>query len=246
MNSKSELALRHNDTSVLEAHHSYQTFKILQREENNIFVNLSEEQYRYCRKVMIRCILGTDMAKHFSLVKSLSDRVARESTKQTSLLESSRMGSSKDLGSKGSGLRDVEVTTDVDQWNSFDLDNEGDRLELAAVIVHAADISAQIADFEIARDWGTRVFEEFRHEAKLHEKAGLTPPPYMLKAKTKYDEYRMQPSFINNVLIPLWEPLEELLGGLELPIKRLRSNARRYEEEADKVESSEDSGKPSS
>ena len=234
VNSESELALRHNDTAVLESHHAHMTFKILRREQYNIFENLPRDKYRYCRKVMLKCIIGTDMAKHFSLVERLSDRSAKVISKTSSRSGSSFVDLTERFSSESCSPADGKLKND--QWVPFDADDESDRLELAEAIVHAADLSAQTADYAMAKEWGRRVFQEFRNEVSLHERDGLTPPQFMKKAKTEYDEYRMQPSFINKVLLPIWEQLDELIGGLENPIEKLRNNSKRYEEEASKLE----------
>ncbi|XP_021339232.1 high affinity cGMP-specific 3',5'-cyclic phosphodiesterase 9A-like isoform X1 [Mizuhopecten yessoensis] len=64
VNAKTELALRYNDISPLENHHCSVAFEILEKHNCNIFRNLPKEQFRKVREGMIRCILGTDMAKH--------------------------------------------------------------------------------------------------------------------------------------------------------------------------------------
>ena len=64
INTRSKYALRYNDTSVLEMYHLAQSFKILQKDEYNIFINFSPEEYRICRRRMIDGILATDMANH--------------------------------------------------------------------------------------------------------------------------------------------------------------------------------------
>ena len=46
INTRSKYALRYNDTSVLEMYHLAQSFKILQKDEYNIFINFSPEEYR--------------------------------------------------------------------------------------------------------------------------------------------------------------------------------------------------------
>ncbi|XP_072882852.1 high affinity cGMP-specific 3',5'-cyclic phosphodiesterase 9A [Hemitrygon akajei] len=64
INARTELALRYNDISPLENHHCSVAFKILEKPENNIFRNLTTEQYRRIREGMIKCVLATDMARH--------------------------------------------------------------------------------------------------------------------------------------------------------------------------------------
>jgi hypothetical protein len=75
INCASFLALAHNDQSVLENHHAYTLFFMLQDPNINILdplvTNLSSEQIRMLRKSIILSILHTDMAHHFDTCKKL-------------------------------------------------------------------------------------------------------------------------------------------------------------------------------
>ncbi|XP_041926050.1 high affinity cGMP-specific 3',5'-cyclic phosphodiesterase 9A [Alosa pseudoharengus] len=64
INARTELALRYNDISPLENHHCAVAFEILEKNESNIFRNLSTDQYKRIREGIIRCILATDMTRH--------------------------------------------------------------------------------------------------------------------------------------------------------------------------------------
>ncbi|KAJ3591884.1 hypothetical protein NHX12_007015 [Muraenolepis orangiensis] len=64
INARTELALRYNDISPLENHHSAVAFEILEKKESNIFRNLALEQYKRIREGIIKCILATDMTRH--------------------------------------------------------------------------------------------------------------------------------------------------------------------------------------
>ncbi|XP_072326751.1 high affinity cGMP-specific 3',5'-cyclic phosphodiesterase 9A isoform X2 [Scyliorhinus torazame] len=64
INARTELALRYNDISPLENHHCSVAFKILEKSDNNIFRNLTTEQFKRIREGMIKCVLATDMARH--------------------------------------------------------------------------------------------------------------------------------------------------------------------------------------
>jgi len=61
-----ELAVRYNDISVLENFHVAQAFSLMRSQEGcNVFGNLSKDDFKYARGIMIDCVLGTDMSKHF-------------------------------------------------------------------------------------------------------------------------------------------------------------------------------------
>lgn len=73
-NISSELALTYNDISILENYHTSLTFKLINENDSNIFKNISKDTVRYVRKIIIECILSTDMMKHFPLIGTHTDR----------------------------------------------------------------------------------------------------------------------------------------------------------------------------
>lgn len=71
MRSESPLALRYNDQSVLENHHTSTMFAILHRPETAVIASLSVKQQRRFRRLAVQSILATDMARHFTLIESI-------------------------------------------------------------------------------------------------------------------------------------------------------------------------------
>ena len=65
---KHDLALQYNDSSVLENMHARDLFSLLIDENCNILKNIGD--YWIVRKIIIEMILSTDMAKHFDIVGS--------------------------------------------------------------------------------------------------------------------------------------------------------------------------------
>lgn len=80
------LAFEHNDDAVLERHHAQTTFKILCKDESNIFASFSDRDYRHIRKLIILTILSTDMSKHFDLCKSI-EKTKRDEVNALTLLQ---------------------------------------------------------------------------------------------------------------------------------------------------------------
>ena len=62
---------------MLENHHAATVSSILVEPENDVLCNVPTEERRHCRKLMIKSILATDMAKHADMVKDLSDCAAQ-------------------------------------------------------------------------------------------------------------------------------------------------------------------------
>lgn len=74
VNSGSDFAITYNDKSVLENHHSALTFRILRDHSANILEKLPADQIKSVRKLIIECILGTDMIRHFSMISNMTAR----------------------------------------------------------------------------------------------------------------------------------------------------------------------------
>ena len=62
----SKLALRYNDDSILENYHLSQAFKVIKKDQYNIFLHVSENNQNLLRKLVIYLVLQTDMARHQS------------------------------------------------------------------------------------------------------------------------------------------------------------------------------------
>ena len=63
------------DQSVLEFHHIASSFAVMQDKKTNILDRLTKDEYKRSRKLMIDCVLGTDMAKHFAELGKFKGRV---------------------------------------------------------------------------------------------------------------------------------------------------------------------------
>ncbi|XP_048238439.1 calcium/calmodulin-dependent 3',5'-cyclic nucleotide phosphodiesterase 1A-like isoform X10 [Haliotis rufescens] len=73
INTGSEVALLYNDRAVLENHHISAAFRIMKEEECGIASNLSKEEYREFRTLVIDMVLATDMSFHFQQIKNMKN-----------------------------------------------------------------------------------------------------------------------------------------------------------------------------
>ncbi|XP_013397705.1 calcium/calmodulin-dependent 3',5'-cyclic nucleotide phosphodiesterase 1A isoform X4 [Lingula anatina] len=69
----SDYAMLYNDRAVLENHHVSSAFRLLKQEENNVLSNLSKEDFRYFRSLVIDMVLATDMSFHFQQIKNMKN-----------------------------------------------------------------------------------------------------------------------------------------------------------------------------
>lgn len=71
IDAESGLALRYNDTSVLENHHIAVASRLIQVPELNILSGFKRETRKEIREMMIKMVLGTDLKVHFTGVANL-------------------------------------------------------------------------------------------------------------------------------------------------------------------------------
>ncbi|XP_077296026.1 dual specificity calcium/calmodulin-dependent 3',5'-cyclic nucleotide phosphodiesterase 1A-like isoform X8 [Arctopsyche grandis] len=69
--SGSDTALLYNDRAVLENHHISASFRVMKDEECNILQNLSRDEFREFRTLVIDMVLATDMSFHFQQIKNM-------------------------------------------------------------------------------------------------------------------------------------------------------------------------------
>ncbi|KAH0621797.1 hypothetical protein JD844_023431 [Phrynosoma platyrhinos] len=68
---RSEAALLYNDKSVLENHHVSAVYHLIQNEEVNILANLTTDEWRELRRLVIEMVLATDMSQHFRQMNTM-------------------------------------------------------------------------------------------------------------------------------------------------------------------------------
>lgn len=67
----SPLAVRYNDASVLEKHHAARAFEL---GAGSIFARLDRAEFKYVRKVIVRCVIATDLALHADRMRAFDER----------------------------------------------------------------------------------------------------------------------------------------------------------------------------
>eukprot|EP00928_Gymnodinium_smaydae_P039137 TRINITY_DN26804_c0_g1_i1.p1 TRINITY_DN26804_c0_g1~~TRINITY_DN26804_c0_g1_i1.p1 ORF type:complete len:761 (-),score=97.61 TRINITY_DN26804_c0_g1_i1:366-2648(-) len=106
---------------------------------------------------------------------------------------------------------------------------EDKSLTLSACI-HAADLSAQVLPWDIAMQWESRISEEFVRQATAERDAGRTPAPFMdFRMDDVRQRGKLQRDFCDFVLLPLWDPLTQVLKELRPAYRNLVNNRSFYE-----------------
>ncbi|KAL4165084.1 hypothetical protein KRP22_003815 [Phytophthora ramorum] len=204
---QSQLALTHNDDAVLERHHCRVAFIILSHPGANLLARLpSRACFVYVRRLLIHCILATDMAKHFEKCKALEGL-----SKRHLLVNSSGARGSKRSRSKH-------------------------RFVFMAILIHAADLSGQALPYTQAVRWGMRVLSEFQQQAKNEAEMHVPVDSFMTNLHHAKTRVTVQLNFINYVLRPIWLPLATLCPAVRVYADSLEANRERYKAELDKLQ----------
>ena len=173
---KNDLALRFNDKSPLENMHCAVIYEVLKKEKCNIFVGLTESQWRDARKVILTAVLGTDMSHHFEQI-----------SKTQVFLEVN----GDDIHKFCSGEK-----------NTIDcLSQEKDRLFVLEVCLHCADISNPYKPWNICERWAHLVIEEFACQGDRERSEGLEISPMCDRATINLCNSQL--GFIEFVVAPL-------------------------------------------
>lgn len=173
---KHSLALLHNDVSPLENMHCFVLYEVLGKSDHNIFVNLTEAQWREARKIIIKVILGTDMSHHFEQI-----------SKSQIFFEVN-----------GDDFKEF-YTSQKDEVNCFS--EEKNRFFMMELILHCSDISNPFKPFSICAKWADLVVEEFCLQGDQEKSEGLEISP--MCDRTAINLCNMQMGFIEFVVTPL-------------------------------------------
>ena len=144
INASTELGLTYNDHSCLENFHTSYLFRILRKEENNIFEKFSVQNYKAIRKRMISQIIATDMAYHGENISSIRAKI-RTSKEQERFIFLSGNDKTK-----------------------FD-----EQQLLLNYLIHMADLGHNCKKFEISVIWIQLLCEEFWEQGDREREKGL-------------------------------------------------------------------------
>jgi hypothetical protein len=104
------------------------------------------------------------------------------------------------------------------------------RQPLLGILIHAADLSAQVLPWHVASQWEERISREFTNQVSDELQRGLMPAPFMQFNFTDLKQRgKLQKDFIDFVLRPLWRPHTDLIPELEDCYGNLISNRACYD-----------------
>lgn len=222
----SELAMRYNDQSPLENMHCAITFQLLGNEKNAF---LPDEIVTRIKPVLVRVILGTDMAKH-----------AEAMTRLAMLTEN--------LKNRGvGGIPWHWPTTPPASLPPEDRQHWERNLQVGFVMelfLHAADIGNPTLPLQQWKEWNRRVQLEFHEQGDMEkEEFGclISPPPGFDRHAGAKAMHNFTKGFMQFLSLPLFQKIDELSKvqnpqnvtedvNISVCLENLQSNLKAWDE----------------
>ena len=213
INTKNDLAIRYNDQSVLESYHVSEGFHIILKKEGcNIFDDLSNQDYKICRKRIIQCILATDMTLHNKEFQFLKSKIETFGIKK--------------------GQNFEKIFESLDPVTTYNL-----KQDFLNVLIHSADVSNPTKPLNIYKHWAKRCVDEFFRQGDTEKKLGI-PVSFNCDRET-VSLAQSQIGFIDGIVFPLFSVIVEFFPELDFTIENMKKNKQYFKnikEEKDKKE----------
>ena len=210
INASSDLAITYNDASCLENYHCSFLFKIIKKDETNIFEKLSVDNYKKIRKRMINQILATDMANHGEVISLIRTKIK---TFQ---------------GQEEEGNKDEK-----DEKNKFILLSGNEKTKfneqqaLLNYLMHCADLGHNCKKYEISKKWVKVLCEEFWIQGDKEKSLGI--PVSFLCDRDKIDVPSSQVGFLRGFIFSTFDSLVEIFPPLKFTMVNARNNLNTWQ-----------------
>ena len=202
INAANDLALTFNDKSCLENYHTSLLFRILKKDENNIFEKFNTQNFKNIRKRMISQILATDMANHGQVVSLMKAKInANEDEGQNSGRFNLLSGNEK---------------------TKFD-----EQQILFNYLIHAADLGHNTKKFDISLKWVELLSEEFWNQGDVEKRKGY--PISFLCDRTKVDIPSSQVGFIKGFIVSTYESIVKMFPTLQYTLDHTYNNIKEWQ-----------------
>ena len=206
---RSKIAIRYNDKSVLENYHIANIFKIAKEDKYNIFKPFRPEEYRIMRRRIVEGILATDMKKHQKVIGKIKNRAEVYSIKN--------------------GKNFNKMFNETDANKLFDA-----QQEVLNMLIHSADISNPAKPSKISQQWTDKVYEEFFRQGDLEKK--LEIPISMMCDRLTTNVNQAMIVFISFVVMPTIDILFNFLPEIPEYSKNIHENLKKHQLEFSKDE----------
>ena len=206
---RSKIAIRYNDKSVLENYHIANIFKLIKKDEYNIFKPFRPEEYRIMRRRIVEGILATDMKKHQKVIGKIKNKSVVYNIKN--------------------GKNFNKMFNETDANKLFDA-----QQEVLNMLIHSADISNPAKPSKISQQWTDKVYEEFFRQGDIEKKLGI--PISMMCDRLTTNVNKAMIGFISFVVMPTIDILFNILPELPEYSKNIQENLKKHQLEFSKDE----------
>ncbi|CAG0912262.1 unnamed protein product [Notodromas monacha] len=163
VNTRHDLAVLYNDTSVLESHHVAHAFKLtLSDPRFNIFKGLDRETFQTIRRSIIDMVLATEMTKHFehlSKFKNAFDSTSGVSGDDADSVSNEPQGSDSDAQGENEQAVAWATTENI--------------VLVKRMMIKCADVSNPVRPLHLCQEWGYRIAEEYFQQTEEETDRGL-------------------------------------------------------------------------
>ena len=210
INSSSELALKYNDISCLENYHASTLFRILRKDDNNIFENMDINDYKQIRKRIVNQILSTDMVNHAMVLSSVKAKI--------SSLDSDNNNNSKE-NKKFIFLSGVEKSKFEEQQIMYNY------------LIHTADLGHNTQKFEISKQWVELLTYEFWKQGDSEREKNLNIS--FLCDRNNVDIPTSQVGFLRAYILSTFNILVTMFPKLEFCVDNAKNNIKEWQKLSD-------------
>ena len=203
INASTEMAITYNDISCLENYHSSKLFRILKKDENNIFEKLNIDERKIIRKRIINEILSTDMAFHGKVMSVIKAKIPGQ-------------------------IFDGKINEKFELFSQNSKNKFQEQQELLDFIIHCADLGHNSKLFNISIKWVELLNNEFWIQGDKEKSMNL--PVSFLCDREGYDVPRSQVGFIKGFVIPIFDILVSIFPTLDFTLINVKNNLGKWEE----------------
>ena len=214
INAGTDLALTYNDSSCLENYHCSYLFKIIRKDENNIFEKFNMDNYKKIRKRIISQILATDMANHGEVISLIK-------TKIKTYKEKWEEGEEREEG-ENSEEKIKFILLSGNEKTKFD-----EQQILLNYLIHCADLGHNCKKYEICIKWIKLLCEEFWLQGDKEKSMNI--PVSFLCDREKIDVPSSQIGFLKGFIFSTFDILVEIFPPLDFTMKNAKRNLNKWQ-----------------
>ena len=110
-----------------------------------------------------------------------------------------------------------------------------ERIILARLILHCADIGAQTQSKELALKWTERCLDEFASQGAKEKSLNLELTPFMQGLDNELTRMQLQVGFVGGIVVPLWSALAGCFQNLEFAANQAVNNKLYYSDQVNNL-----------